>query len=86
MTFLIVNYLPLEDETSGLASSESFLMATAFLILFIALPPTLALLLKLGLLWLEDTKRVKKQALVYDYKFMQPVFRNMRDKRKTLCK
>lgn len=59
MTFLIVNYLPLEDETSGLASSESFLMATAFLILFIALPPTLALLLKLGLLWLEDTTKDK---------------------------
>ena len=59
MTFLIVNYLPLEDETSGLASSESFLMATAFLILFIALPPTLALLLKLGLLWLEDTIKDK---------------------------
>ena len=59
MTLLIVNYLPLEDETSGLASSESFLMATAFLILFIALPPTLALLLKLGLLWLEDTIKDK---------------------------
>ena len=59
LTFLIVNYLPLEDETSGLASSESFLMATAFLILFIALPPTLALLLKLGLLWLEDTTKDK---------------------------
>ena len=73
-----VNYLPLEDETSGLASSESFLMATAFLILFIALPPTLALLLKLGLLWLEDTTKDRnKQALVNCLKIKKPVFRRI---------
>ena len=61
MTPAFVNYLPLEDETSGLASSESFLMATAFLILFIALPPTFALLAKLGLLWLDDTKSEREK-------------------------
>ena len=50
------SYLPFDEDISGFASSESFLIATAFLILFIALPPTFALLAKLGLLWLDDTK------------------------------
>ena len=50
-------YLPLEFDTSGLASSESFLIATAFLILFIALPPTFAVLARLlGLDWFDDTE------------------------------
>ena len=44
----------------GLASSESALMATAFLKLFMAFPPTLAALaalaVRLGLAWLEDTE------------------------------
>jgi hypothetical protein len=44
-----------------LASSESALIATAFLKLFMALPPTLAALaalaVKLGLAWLEDTEK-----------------------------
>ena len=52
-------YLPLEVAIRGLASSESALIATAFLKLFMALPPTLAALaalaVKLGLAWLEDT-------------------------------
>ena len=48
--------------TNGLASSESLLMATAFLILFIALPPTLTELLFdiEGLLWLDDTVKKMK--------------------------
>ena len=48
--------------TNGLASSESLLMATAFLILFIALPPTLTELLFdiEGLLWLDDTVKEMK--------------------------
>ena len=47
----------MEFDTSGLASSESFLIATAFLILFIAFPPTLAVFARLlGLDWLDDTE------------------------------
>ena len=54
---LTSGYLPLEFDTSGLASSESFLIATAFLILFIALPPTFAVLARLlGLDWFDDTE------------------------------
>ena len=50
-------YLPLEFDTSGLASSESFLIATAFLILFIAFPPTFAVFARLlGLVWPDDTE------------------------------
>jgi hypothetical protein len=55
------SYLPLEVAIKGLASSESALIATAFLKLFMALPPTLAVLavlaVKLGLAWLEDTEK-----------------------------
>ena len=54
-------YLPFVELVAikGLASSESLLIATAFLILFIALPPTLALFDKEGLLWLDDTESRK---------------------------
>ena len=55
------SYLPFDEDISGFASSESFLIATAFLILFIALPPTFALLAKLGLLWLDDTKSEREK-------------------------
>ena len=52
-----IGYLPLEFDTSGLASSESFLIATAFLILFIAFPPTFAVFARLlGLVWPDDTE------------------------------
>ena len=48
-------YLPLTFDTSGLDSSESALIATAFLILFMAFPPTLVLR-ALGLDWVEETE------------------------------
>ena len=58
-------YLPLEVAIRGLASSESALIATAFLKLFMALPPTLAALaalaVKLGLAWLEDTGKKNRR-------------------------
>ena len=41
---------------SGLASSESFLIATAFLILFMAFPPTFAeVFARLVFDWLDET-------------------------------
>ncbi len=41
-------YLPFDADMRGLASSESALMATAFLKLFMAFPPTLAALAALA--------------------------------------
>ena len=51
---MINNYLPFELATSGFASSEPSLIATAFLILFIAFP-ALAAFVRLGFDWLEET-------------------------------
>ena len=73
-----VMYLPLEVAIRGLASSESALIATAFLKLFMALPPTLAALAALaanpGWAWLEDTG--KKIAGVNHLRFRETARRH----------
>jgi len=61
-------YLPFDADIRGFASSESAFIATAFLKLFMALPPTLAalaaLVVRLGLAWLEDTKSKFQQIYI----------------------
>ena len=68
---------------SGLASSESFLIATAFLILFMAFPPTFAeVFARLVFDWLDETANHILNVININRKILLNLFCDLFSKKK----